>query len=246
MKCVKCGYISFDYLSVCKKCGVSLNQARSGLGFIESKPEPPEYLKALIDEGGGTDGADAAGRAASPVEDTTLQLEQALTEEQGIRFGSKPASETQPATASVVETPDEWAVDSKWLGLEEPSQKPVVVDMPDVDDLVLELGDDEAPARAHGGGHPGEMGFDKDMHSFDMHTEESLDDLLFEDFSHGGDEEHSLPEADSDLDLFAKPLAKSEEPSMELDEDLDDLVLELGNDGLELAEVELEETSANS
>ncbi|HAA03318.1 MAG TPA: hypothetical protein DCE18_08100 [Syntrophobacteraceae bacterium] len=83
MKCVKCGYISFDYLSVCKKCGVSLNQARSGLGFLESKPEPPEYLKALLNEGGAA-GSDAQGTKPAVDDDTTLQLEQALAEEHGV------------------------------------------------------------------------------------------------------------------------------------------------------------------
>lgn len=245
MKCVKCGYISFDYLSVCKKCGVSLNQARSGLGFLESKPEPPEYLKALLNEGGAS-GSDAQGTKPAVDDDTTLQLEQALAEEHGVvQFDFKPAQEAPPLATSVAPTPDQWAMDSKWPG-EEPSPKPVVIDMPDVDDLVLELADDEPPARAHVGSTPGDMDFDEDLHSLDMHADESLDDLLFEDFSHGSEGELSLPEADSDLDIFAKPATASEEPFMELEEDLDDMVLELGDDGLDLAEAELEESSANS
>lgn len=244
MKCVKCGYISFDYLSECKKCGVSLNQARSGLGFLESKPEPPDILKALIDEGGAPDRADAAAKTGAPVDDGSLQLEQALTEEPGIGFDSQ-VSGAPAAAAGGVETADSWAIDRKWLGLEESAAKPEVVDMPDVDDLVLELGDDEAPG-GYVGSQPGGMGFGEDAHSFDMHAEESLDDLLFEDFSQGADEGLSLPEADSDLDVFMKPAAKSEELSIGLDEDVDDLVLELGDDDLSLADVELEETSANN
>jgi hypothetical protein len=90
------------------------------------------------------------------------------------------------------------------------------------------------------------MGFGDDAHSFDMHAEESLDDLLFEDFSQGVDEGLSLPEADSELDVFMKPGAKSEDLSIGLDEDVDDLVLDLGDDDLGLADLELEETSANN
>ena len=245
MKCVKFGYISFDYLSVCKKCGVSLNQARSGLGFLESKPEPPDILKALIDDGGAPDRADAAAKTGASVDDGALQLEQALTEEPGIGFDSQ-VSGARTAAAGGVETADSWAIDRKWLGLEESAAKPGAVDMPDVDDLVLELGDDEAPAGAHGSAQPGGMGFGDDAHSFDMHAEESLDDLLFEDFSQGSDEGLSLPEADSELDVFMKPAAKSEELSLGLDEGVDDLVLDLGDDDLGLADLELEETSANN
>lgn len=48
MKCNKCGYVSFDYLSECKKCGVSLEATREGLGFGTAKPNVPSFLGALL------------------------------------------------------------------------------------------------------------------------------------------------------------------------------------------------------
>lgn len=48
MKCNKCGYVSFDYLSECKKCGVSLDATREGLGFGTAKPNMPSFLGPLL------------------------------------------------------------------------------------------------------------------------------------------------------------------------------------------------------
>jgi hypothetical protein len=241
MKCVKCGYISFDHLAVCKKCGVSLNQARSGLGFAESKPEPPSYLRALVDEGSPAV-SEPAGRRPGSVGDSAMQIEQAVAEGPTVQFGS--TADPQPFQAAVAETHDVWAADSKWLGMDDAAHKSMAVDMPDVDDLVLELVDDEPPARAHSGAVSAQTDSDKDRYSLDFDVEESLDDLALDDFSHGPEGLH-LAEPSSDLDMFAKPAAKSAEASSELEGDLDDLVLELGDDNLDLADLELGEAPAN-
>lgn len=53
MKCPKkkCGFISFDYLSVCKKCGTDLTQVRQELGLPDVEPSIPFTLDLLT--GGG-------------------------------------------------------------------------------------------------------------------------------------------------------------------------------------------------
>jgi len=48
MKCTKCGYVSFDYLSECKKCRTSLTAARDGFGFAGEKPTVPFLLGSLL------------------------------------------------------------------------------------------------------------------------------------------------------------------------------------------------------
>jgi hypothetical protein len=48
MKCHKCGFVSFDYLADCKKCGVNLEGARSILGMLDFKPTMPFFLGAMI------------------------------------------------------------------------------------------------------------------------------------------------------------------------------------------------------
>lgn len=48
MKCAKCGYISFDHLSECKKCQTSIAAVRGGLGFSATKPAVPSLLGSLL------------------------------------------------------------------------------------------------------------------------------------------------------------------------------------------------------
>lgn len=48
MKCAKCGYISFDYLSECKKCQASMVAVREALGFSAAKPAVPSLLGSLF------------------------------------------------------------------------------------------------------------------------------------------------------------------------------------------------------
>jgi len=50
MRCAKCGYISFDYLSECKKCRTSLADMREGLGFFAAKPAVPSLLGSLLSD----------------------------------------------------------------------------------------------------------------------------------------------------------------------------------------------------
>lgn len=50
MRCDKCGYISFDYLSECKKCRTSLTSAREGFGFFYGRPAVPSLLGSLLSD----------------------------------------------------------------------------------------------------------------------------------------------------------------------------------------------------
>jgi hypothetical protein len=52
MKCQKCGFVSFDYLSQCKKCGADLTAVRELLGFSALKSEVPALLGTLLKSGG--------------------------------------------------------------------------------------------------------------------------------------------------------------------------------------------------
>jgi hypothetical protein len=48
MKCSKCGFVSFDFLSECKKCGTNIAGSREALGFDTMKPSVPFFLGALL------------------------------------------------------------------------------------------------------------------------------------------------------------------------------------------------------
>lgn len=69
MRCSKCGYYSFDYLSQCKKCGIDLSKIRQDLGFMDVEPKLPFSLDALL-AGGGTDGEINFGGSLGAAADT--------------------------------------------------------------------------------------------------------------------------------------------------------------------------------
>ncbi len=48
MKCNKCGFISFDYLVECRKCGSDLTVVRDSLGFCQVRPNVPFLLGPLL------------------------------------------------------------------------------------------------------------------------------------------------------------------------------------------------------
>lgn len=72
MKCTKCGFVNFDYVSECKKCGIDLSFVRNGLGFLGVKPELPFHLTALLEDlessalGGGQQRAPQKADASLP------------------------------------------------------------------------------------------------------------------------------------------------------------------------------------
>jgi hypothetical protein len=51
MKCPKCGFVSYDHLSECKKCGANLVAVREVLGFSALKSEVPFLLGTLLTSG---------------------------------------------------------------------------------------------------------------------------------------------------------------------------------------------------
>lgn len=52
MKCHECGFVSFDNLSECRRCGADLAEIRERLGFTTLKSEVPFLLGALLKGGG--------------------------------------------------------------------------------------------------------------------------------------------------------------------------------------------------
>lgn len=48
MKCHACGFIGFDHLSQCSKCGSDLTSVRDKFGFVKAKSAAPLFLGALL------------------------------------------------------------------------------------------------------------------------------------------------------------------------------------------------------
>lgn len=61
MRCKHCGFVSFDHLSACGRCGGDLTAIREGLGFPDSAPNPPNLLGPLLKRASGADPGPRAG-----------------------------------------------------------------------------------------------------------------------------------------------------------------------------------------
>ena len=51
MRCIKCGYISFDHNTICPKCNKDLKEVQGRLNLPDFKPAPLSLLGMLIGEG---------------------------------------------------------------------------------------------------------------------------------------------------------------------------------------------------
>ena len=96
MKCDKCGFVSFDYLSECRRCSADLTGTREQLGFSTLKSEVPFLLGALLRGGGQRDGP--TERAWGEGEDSTK--ESVSSSGAGELFTSE-SSGGEPAIAAV-------------------------------------------------------------------------------------------------------------------------------------------------
>ncbi len=69
MRCPKCGYNSFDYLSQCKKCGTDLTKTRHELGMHHIKPTNPFLLGTLLKDSSKPQAKEEKVLEAAPVFD---------------------------------------------------------------------------------------------------------------------------------------------------------------------------------
>lgn len=104
MKCHKCGFVSFDYLSECRKCGINLEGARSLLGLMDFKPSMPFFLGAMI-------GAQPAGANGGSVEVASVASQpKEAAGVGGFDFGAdlefEVEEDAQPTLVQRTESPD--------------------------------------------------------------------------------------------------------------------------------------------
>ncbi len=98
MKCHKCGFVSFDYLSECKACGADLTGSRQRLGFPALKSEIPFLLGTLLK--GGKTSENRQEKIDAKVEDLDLRASSGLSLEELVDL--KPTTQ-RPASAPVDE-----------------------------------------------------------------------------------------------------------------------------------------------
>lgn len=88
MKCAKCGYVSFDHLSECKKCQTSMAAAREGLGFLAVRPAVPSLLGSLLREHLSPAQPTPPASAPETLDPFSLQSEMSISLDEG--FGAAP------------------------------------------------------------------------------------------------------------------------------------------------------------
>jgi hypothetical protein len=88
MKCAKCDYVSFDYLSECKNCHASLEAVRAGLRFPVAKPTAQSLLGSLL-SAPTAEVAQSLSAAQSPAyEAANLEQETAISFDEGFQIDS--------------------------------------------------------------------------------------------------------------------------------------------------------------
>lgn len=118
MRCQSCGYISFDHLSACKKCGGDAAAARNALGLVAGKPTMPFFLGALVSGSQSTPVAtvlqetvsDDADNLFAEIDFGSDDLGFELTEETSLQAGpipaAGPAMSSQPPKGKTTELDD--------------------------------------------------------------------------------------------------------------------------------------------
>lgn len=100
MKCPKCGYVSFEYLDQCKKCGRDISQFKAGMKVVTFAPGVLNVFKYTGLEESVKDAAPAADADESAIEvkleaQEKKEIEISLPEEETI----KPSLATAKAPA---------------------------------------------------------------------------------------------------------------------------------------------------
>lgn len=115
MRCAKCGYTSFDYLSVCEQCSADLTGDRQKLGLLALKPAMPFFLEPLLQPD-----ADDPDEAAIPQPAIEPFIDPGAAEEGG-SSAEPPDSSAEPA-ARIPELSPEWADGVGGMAAEVPDQ----------------------------------------------------------------------------------------------------------------------------
>ncbi|SMC25214.1 hypothetical protein SAMN02746041_02250 [Desulfacinum hydrothermale DSM 13146] len=231
MKCTKCGFVSFDYLEACKKCGTDLSSVRQELNLFDFRPEVPAFvakaIKALmnplvpqpeetvpeeaseivLDE---IPELDLTAQTSTEDGELTLQL---LDEEDGEEL-SIPEAETESVPTAPLEDVegDELVLDLGALEEEEVSQNAEPA-LPQGDLAVEEAPSDEAPG--------------EDEVVYELAEEEQLAD-------------ESLDQLRRELESVDALMGRIEEPAQAEEDEDTVVVLEEDDQGVAVQEFVLE------
>lgn len=129
MKCPKCGFVSFNYLETCRKCGRDLNDYRQARGFSDTAPQPMDIGAPVMVEEGAAEEEDAAAAGENAGVDTGFTSEAGAAEageDIAIRMEEFPEDSVD---AGVIPEPEE---EIDMISEEEDTGEPVAADSGEV------------------------------------------------------------------------------------------------------------------
>jgi len=129
MRCHKCGFHSFDYLSECKKCGSDLSSIRDSLGLLSVQPDIPFFLNVLLrGPGAGEAACPTPEDLAATIAEIDLGPELDLDEPREDFAGTLPQAPPGPAPAQAQPEEIELVLEDLKVADEEP-----VIELSDAD-----------------------------------------------------------------------------------------------------------------
>ena len=92
MRCLKCGYISFDYNQICPKCNKDISEHLDRMNIPSFRPNPPSLLGALIGEVDESDMGIDISSSPEPILEHESQgaLDESFEINEDIGFDSEP------------------------------------------------------------------------------------------------------------------------------------------------------------
>ncbi len=224
MKCIKCGYTSFDYLSECKKCGISLSDARESLNLPAMEPSVPFLLGALLN------GRESIGSG----EQEPVAGEARADVIEGIEMLTLDSPETEELTLELIDEEDEGPSGESVGDGTVPGDVALSRQEDEPPEGILNLAMEETPPSAESAGPPMEEKADE-AEPLTLELDETALDSLREELETVDQLMVQIDEPSGETDTQAGPAEEAGE-AIEFDLDGDSLVL-TEEDELEWLEV---------
>ncbi|MBW2622349.1 MAG: hypothetical protein JRD68_05545 [Deltaproteobacteria bacterium] len=234
MRCPKCGLTSFDYNDACPKCGRDLAPLREQLGLLNVAPQPLFLLESLFGQGEAEAGDDDFTFEQGETEHLgTYDGDSSGIQEEGVSV----ADMEEVATLEFEADPESQAEET---GIEMPSEGEIDFIISD-EESSLEIEGEEA-----GAGITSEEPLDFSDSDETLILEPEEAGIQLESESEDAETLIMEPE-DEGLQLETEPETKPESPDEEEppgtdDEELDPAALDLEPEGLNLNELDSDET----
>jgi len=206
MRCIKCGYISFDFNQVCPKCNRGLYDEQRRLNLPSFRPDPPMLLGRLLGESYDAD-IDIRPDQSAVMEEAGQDIDMGIEDSFSGLAEGKPSFEDEEELDLISLEPDEHEHPAS-LQEAESEDKELVLDL---EDISLEESKKSVSARRQ-----------KEEESTDLLIED--DDLFLEESS--ADSSQNVSASEIDFEHGGKEIIQDVKEEEEISFSLEDLSFE--------------------